>query len=177
MKLTTKGRYGIRAVINLALAAKNTPISIKSIAEQEGISPIFLEQIFYLLKKQGIISSVRGPGGGFVIKKPLSEISLKDILQAVGENIFIVPCTQKQSEKEICGRLASCKMSSVWHNFHNMINGYLTKVTLQDIIMQEGAAKLDPAKIPADKIPADKIPADKIPAEFCAQESNAFVND
>lgn len=133
MKLTTKGRYGLRAVIQLALASGNTPVSIKSIAEQEGISPIFLEQIFYLLKKRGIITSVRGPGGGFVLNKPSSEISLKDILQAVGESIYIVPCTNK-GPSTACVRKDACKVTAVWQEFYNIIEDYLVRITLQDII-------------------------------------------
>lgn len=134
MKLTTKGRYGLRAVVQLALANGNSPVSIKSIAEQEGISPIFLEQIFYLLKKRGLIASVRGPGGGFILKKPSSEITLKDVLQAVGESVYIVPCTGNEDAKLACSRTASCRMTRIWREFHNLIDDYLTKITLQDIL-------------------------------------------
>jgi Rrf2 family iron-sulfur cluster assembly transcriptional regulator len=69
MRLTTKGRYGVRALVNLASTYANRPVAIKQIAKEEKISPEFLEQIFYLLKKNGIISSIRGPGGGFVLSK------------------------------------------------------------------------------------------------------------
>jgi Rrf2 family iron-sulfur cluster assembly transcriptional regulator len=144
MKLTTKGRYGLRAVIQLALANGNTPVSIKSIAEQEAISPIFLEQIFYLLKKRGIIASVRGPGGGFVLNRPSSEITLKDILQAVGESIYIVPCTNKDCVGESCPRKEACKVSIIWQDFYNLIESFLMKVTLQDIITKAGTLEDTP---------------------------------
>jgi len=85
MRITTKGRYALRAALALArLSRDGSPVSIKILSEKEGISPEFLEQIFFKLRKAGLILSVRGPGGGFYFARPLAEISLLEILEASG---------------------------------------------------------------------------------------------
>jgi len=137
MRLTTKGRYGVRAVVNLASAFANRPVSIKHIAEEEGISPEFLEQIFFKLKKTGIISSVRGPGGGFVLNRKASEITIKTILDAVGETTFPTPCTNPE-DWEACGRKESCIMTKTWQSFADLINDFLEKLTIKDILEGSG---------------------------------------
>ena len=137
MRLTTKGRYGVRAVLNLAASYANRPISIKTIAADEGISPEFLEQIFFKLKKSGIISSVRGPGGGFLLSRKPSEVSIKDILVAVGEPTFPTPCSDPD-DPERCSRRTGCRMCKTWQRFDDVIDGFLTSVTLKDILEDTG---------------------------------------
>ncbi len=142
MRLTTKGRYGVRAVVNLAASYANRPISIKSIAGQEDISPEFLEQIFFQLKKAGIISSIRGPGGGFVLNKKASEISLKAILEAVGESTHPTPCTSPE-EKEKCPRKEICMMANTWGDFSELISDFLESLTIKDILEKSGSKFYD----------------------------------
>jgi len=94
MRITTKGRYALSAIAALALnSIDDDPVSIRSLAESEGISADFLEQIFFKLRRSGIVNSVRGPGGGFRLARPSREISLHEILSAVGERIAISPPT------------------------------------------------------------------------------------
>jgi Rrf2 family transcriptional regulator, iron-sulfur cluster assembly transcription factor len=140
MRLTTKGRYGVRAVLNLAASYANRPISIKTIAAEEGISPEFLEQIFFKLKKSGIISSVRGPGGGFVLNRKPSEVTVKDILDAVGEPTFPVPCTDPH-DPDRCPRKDICRTTATWQKFGHVINEFLSGLTLKDIL-DDGGGKL-----------------------------------
>ena len=88
MRITTRGRYALRACIALANTGNiDKPVSIRTLSEIENISPVFLEQIFFKLRKAGVISSVRGPGGGFKFTKSLEETSLKDIIEASEENV------------------------------------------------------------------------------------------
>jgi Rrf2 family iron-sulfur cluster assembly transcriptional regulator len=133
MRLTTKGRYGVRAVINLAGAVNGHPVSISRIAAEEGISPEFLEQIFFKLKKSGLIRSIRGPKGGFLLEVDPARISIKDILDAVGENVFPVPCTDKEA-KWVCIRQGRCSATRTWQNFADVIDNFLSGVTLKDLI-------------------------------------------
>ncbi len=142
MRLTTKGRYGVRAVINLASAYANRPISIKTIAKQEEISPEFLEQIFFKLKKAGVISSIRGPGGGFVLNKKPAEISVKEILTAVGESTHPTPCTNPEDVDE-CPRRDACMMMSTWSDFYDVISDFLGNLTVKDILEKNGAKYYD----------------------------------
>jgi Rrf2 family iron-sulfur cluster assembly transcriptional regulator len=144
MRLTTKGRYGVRAVVNLAAAAGNEPISISQIARKEELSPEFLEQIFFRLKKAGLIRSIRGPKGGFVLNYKPSEISVKTILDAVGEPLFPSPCAEHGSRP--CPRLGECPISPVWQNFYELILKHLSGISLKDI--------LDDAKTAAGSRPA-----------------------
>jgi len=137
MRLTTKGRYGVRAVLNLAASYQNRPVSIKKISEEEEISPEFLEQIFFKLKKAGLIRSLRGPGGGFVLNKKASEITIKDILDAVGETIFPAPCTDKKNPPG-CDRENQCMMAKTWKRFSEIIENFLDSLTIQDVINESG---------------------------------------
>jgi Rrf2 family iron-sulfur cluster assembly transcriptional regulator len=146
MRLTTKGRYGVRAVVNLAASYANRPISIKTIATEEDVSPEFLEQIFFKLKKAGLIASIRGPGGGFVLKKKASEIAVKDILDAVGEFVRPAPCT---TEEIGCDREDRCKMATTWQELSRLIDEYLESVTIASILEKAGAKYYE--KIDADQ--------------------------
>jgi len=128
-------------VANLACAHAHSdqPISISQISEEEEISPEFLEQIFFRLKKAGIIRSLRGPKGGFLLNMDPSEITILGILNAVGEPVFPVPCTESEGA---CERQDVCCMTPVWHRFHELITGYLSSVSLQDIIDRDPKGNL-----------------------------------
>ncbi len=136
MRITTKGRYGLRAVINLARTNHNRPVSIGSIAAEENVSSEFLEQIFFKLKKAGLIRSVRGPGGGFILNRGPDEISVHDILQAVGETRGLTPCTLRR--KTLCDRPEPCSAHDIWTGLQKTMEDYLTKVTLKDILAKNG---------------------------------------
>jgi Rrf2 family transcriptional regulator, iron-sulfur cluster assembly transcription factor len=136
MKITTKGRYGVRAVLSLAQTSCNRPVSIKTIAANENLSPEFLEQIFFKLKKAGIINSFRGPGGGFILNRKTSEITLKDIFAAVQEPIAPVPCSDKKTH---CERQANCVAVRVWQEFYGMVDDFFSRTTLKDILDKNGS--------------------------------------
>lgn len=134
MRITTKGRYALRAIISLALMGKDEPVSIRELAEEEDISPEFLEQIFFKLKKTGMISSTRGPGGGFKISKPLNEITLHDILEAAGEGTEFIPCLKKDRTTGNCSRMAKCRAHLVWTDAMNTIKSHLGSITLDQMV-------------------------------------------
>lgn len=146
MRITTKGRYGLRAVVNLAMARHNRPVSISSIAEGEDVSSEFLEQIFFKLKKGGIIRSVRGPGGGFVLNRPASEITVKDILEAVGEMRGLTPCTLRR--QMLCDKPEPCAAHEIWTGLQKAMEDYLSAISLKDICEKNGKSfltSLDPS--------------------------------
>ncbi|MFP4152987.1 MAG: RrF2 family transcriptional regulator [Alkalispirochaeta sp.] len=136
MRITTKGRYALRAMTNLAASYQGKPRPIKKIAADEGISPEFLEQIFFKLKKHGIIGSVRGPGGGFVLEKQPEDISIKDIFLAVDEGLDLTPCTVcgDTSGGENCTRQENCLVYSVWKDASEHIIEYFSSISLQSIL-------------------------------------------
>jgi Rrf2 family iron-sulfur cluster assembly transcriptional regulator len=132
MRLTTKGRYGVRAVVNLAAQAPTHPTSISQIAKEEELSPEFLEQIFFRLKKAGLIRSIRGPKGGFVLNRKPAEISVKTVLDAVGEPLFPAPCSDRSSKH--CVRQQGCLLAPIWSDFYELLRRYLSAISLQDIM-------------------------------------------
>ena len=133
MRITTKGRYALRAIINMALNNDNAPISIKKISNHENISPIFLEQIFTKLKKAGITESVRGASGGFRMAKPIEEISVLEILEAVEEGVTLAPCTK---EGHNCERKDECILNRFWGDAETVIESHLGQQTIRNILDQ-----------------------------------------
>jgi Rrf2 family iron-sulfur cluster assembly transcriptional regulator len=132
MRITTRGRYALRSSLALAkLGTKGNPVSINSLSEQEKISSVFLEQIFFKLRKAGIVNSIRGPGGGFCFAKPLNELTVKQILEAAGEDLEITFCDKSS---DICNRVGECLSHSVWLNATGLVKKYFNEITLASIL-------------------------------------------
>ena len=136
MRITTKGRYALRAMTNLALSSSGKPKAIKTIAAEEDISPEFLEQIFFKLKKAGIIDSVRGPGGGFILSQDPQTISVKAIFIAVDEGLDLTPCTSCNDEppEVACDRIDDCLVHDIWKEASNHIGNFFEGISLQRIV-------------------------------------------
>lgn len=135
MRVTTKGRYALRAMLYLALEKSTKPVSIKTMAGEENISPIFLEQIFTKLKTAGLVKSVRGAKGGFILAKKAGEISVLHILDAVEEGIELTPCCAPAAlQTEECLKISACASSRFWLNANQHFNEYFSSFSLQNII-------------------------------------------
>jgi len=133
MRITTKGRYGIRAVVMLASASDGKPIAISKIAQDEEVSAEFLEQIFFRLKKSGLIKSLRGPRGGFLLGRNPEDISLHDILAAVDEAVAPAPCADPERDYA-CARDELCPTRPMWQELSAIVNGYLSRVSVKDLL-------------------------------------------
>jgi Rrf2 family iron-sulfur cluster assembly transcriptional regulator len=139
MRITTRGRYALRATLALAKIGKDgEPVSINNLSDEENISPVFLEQIFFKLRKAGIVASVRGPGGGFCFARPLEKLTVKEILDAAGEDLDLVAC-DKQIEN--CERIGGCLAHSVWTDVSQIVNNYFNSKTLSSLL-ERGFGKL-----------------------------------
>ena len=136
MKLTSKGRYAVMAMADLAKNDLNEPINITEISLRQGISISFLEQIFFKLKKNKLVYSLRGPSGGYVLSKLPSEIKLSSIIDAVDEKVKTVGC-KKESKKSCTGKSVKCITHNLWDDLENHINSFFEKNTLKDIIYKE----------------------------------------
>jgi Rrf2 family iron-sulfur cluster assembly transcriptional regulator len=135
MRITTRGRYALRASLALAKLGKDgSPVSINNLSEEEQISSVFLEQIFFKLRKAGIVSSVRGPGGGFYFAQPLDQLTIKKILDAAGEELDMVSCDKHEKE---CRKIGKCLSHSVWVGVTDMINNYFNTITLASILEKD----------------------------------------
>ena len=135
MKLTSKGRYAVMAMADLAKINANQPTSLTEISVRQGISISFLEQIFLKLKKNNLVQSSRGPSGGYLLSKSPQEIKLSSIIQAVDEKVKTVGC-KKESKKGCTGKSIKCITHNLWDDLENHINSFFEKNTLEDIIFK-----------------------------------------
>jgi len=133
MKLTSKGRYAVMAMADLARINASQPTSLSEISLRQGISISFLEQIFLKLKKNNLVRSSRGPSGGYFLIKSPEEIKLSYIIKAVDEKVKTVGC-KKESKKGCNGKSIKCITHDLWDDLENHINNFFEKNTLQDII-------------------------------------------
>lgn len=142
MKLSTKGRYGLRAIIDLARYSEEEPISISSIAARQDISERYLEQLVALLKKAGLVKSIRGASGGYVLNKKAEEISVGDVLRALEGSLEPVKCAAFYSE-DGCISADSCVTKYVWKKINESINETVNKIMLDELVGE--SKKLNPA--------------------------------
>mgnify|MGYP001362669047 FL=1 len=136
MKLTSKGRYAVMAMADLAKNNAKKPISLTEISLRQGISLSFLEQLFLRLKKNNLVLSARGPNGGYVLSKKPEDIKLSNIINAVDEKIKTVKC-KKESKKGCNGKLVKCITHNLWDDLETHINSFFEKNTLKDIVYRE----------------------------------------
>ena len=133
MKLTSKGRYAVMAMADLAKNNAKEPTSLTEISLRQGISLSFLEQLFLRLKKSELVKSTRGPNGGYLLSKAPEEIKLLSIIDAVDEKVKTVKC-KKESKKGCNGKLIKCITHNLWDELELHINSFFEKNTLKDII-------------------------------------------
>jgi len=134
MKLTAKGRYAVMAMTDLANFNKQQkPVSLNDISIRQGISLSFLEQLFLKLKKQDLVTSIRGNLGGYKLSIEPNKIYLSSIIEAVNEDIKTTKCKFK-SKKGCNGKPTKCATHNLWDGLSKHINNYFTSVTLQDIL-------------------------------------------
>ena len=136
MKLTSKGRYAVMAMADLAKNNVKKPTSLTEISLRQGISLSFLEQLFLRLKKNNLVLSARGPNGGYVLSKSPEEIKLSSIIKAVDEKIKTVKC-KKNSKRGCNGKSIKCITHNLWDDLEIHINNFFEKNTLQDILYRE----------------------------------------
>jgi Rrf2 family cysteine metabolism transcriptional repressor len=130
MKLSTKGRYGVKAMVDLAINQSDTPVSIKSISERQNISEYYLEQLFLPLRKANLIKSTRGAQGGYVLNKNPEEITIGQIIYVLEGPIEISDCVDGAS----CSNGDSCATRLLWEKIKKSIDNVLDTTTLQDIL-------------------------------------------
>ena len=133
MKLTTKGRYAVMAMADLALNTSVGPISLAEISLRQNISLAYLEQIFIKLKRKKLVKSVRGANGGYILEKPATEIKLSNIIFAVDEEVRMLSC-KKNSKKGCNNKSSKCITHNLWDQLDQHINGFFEKIKLQDLV-------------------------------------------
>ena len=130
MRLTTKGRYAVTAVLDLALHQEKGPVSLAAISERQGISLSYLEQLFAKLRRNEIVRSTRGPGGGYTLRGSAADISISDIILAVDEACKVVDC----EDSEGCHDGYQCLTHDLWQELSNEIRNFLDGITLAEVM-------------------------------------------
>ena len=133
MRLTTKGRFAVTALMDLALHRTEGPVTLAAISERQKISLSYLEQLFGKLRRRALVDSVRGPGGGYLLARPLRELTVAQIVRAVDEPLDATQCGGKQN----CLDDHPCMTHELWTNLNTCIQGYLETVTLEYLVQQE----------------------------------------
>lgn len=140
MKISTKGRYGLRALIDLAQYSEIEPVSINSIATRQGISERYLEQLMTLLKKAGLVKSIRGAGGGYVLAKETSDISVGDVLRALEGSLEPVECAAFNGA-DTCEAAGGCVTKYVWQRINESINRTVDEISLKQLVEESKTVK------------------------------------
>jgi len=130
MKLSTKGRYGVKAMVDLAINYGEQPVSIKSISERQNISEYYLEQLFSTLRKAKLIKSVRGAQGGYVLNRAPEEITIHDVINVLEGPIEVSNCL----EDGACNNIDCCATRLLWKKIKNSIDSVTSSITLKDIV-------------------------------------------
>ncbi len=130
MRLSTKGRYAVTAMLDLALNGQEGPVTLSDISENQGISLSYLEQLFAALRARKLVRGVRGPGGGYFLGRPADEISIADIICAVDEWVEFTRCRGKED----CRGGQRCLTHSLWDDLSRQIYDFLTDITLADLV-------------------------------------------
>ena len=133
MKLTTKGRYAVMAMADIASNINSRPISLTEISLRQNISVAYLEQIFIKLKKKKLVKSLRGATGGYLLERPASEIKISNIIFAVDEEVKVLSC-KKNSKRGCNNKSTKCITHNLWDQLDQHINGFFERVKLQDLV-------------------------------------------
>jgi Rrf2 family iron-sulfur cluster assembly transcriptional regulator len=145
MRLSTKGRYAVTAMLDLALHENKSPVTLADISQCERISLSYLEQLFARLRRAVLVEGIRGPGGGYRLKRPSTEISVAEIITAVDEKVDLMGC----SGQENCKEGEKCITHQLWCDLSKQIREFLTGITLGDLVNKpevlRNAAEIDAA--------------------------------
>jgi len=160
MRLTTKGRFAVTAMLDLALRHKQGPVTLAGIGVRQSISLSYLEQLFGKLRRHGLVQSVRGPGGGYRLARSTEKVSVADIILAVDEPLDATQC----GGLENCQEDKRCMTHNLWATLNDKLYDYLNSVTLQDLVNEQLANNNGNVTMLVDRRPADARKVVSLPA-------------
>lgn len=134
MKLSTKGRYAVTALADIALSGGEAPVPLADIAGRQSISLAYLEQLFVRLRRGGLVESVRGPGGGYRLARPPREVSIAQVMAAVDERLNAMGCEGEREREGACGPKAQCLTHALWEQLSAHVHVFLSRTTLADVV-------------------------------------------
>ena len=135
MKLSTKGRYGLRAFVDIAIYSEKEPVSLAEVAKRQDISISYLEQLMTKLKKANLVEAVRGASGGYVLSRKPEEISVGDVLRALEGDLSPVECaTEEESCEHSCGATGHCTTRLVWKKINDSVNDTINNIFISELV-------------------------------------------
>lgn len=143
MRLTTKGRFAVTAMVDLAIRGNKGPVTLAGISERQKISLSYLEQLFGKLRRNNVVSSVRGPGGGYCLARSADKISIVDIVVAVDEPLDATNCDAKGD----CHDGQPCLTHNLWYGLNEAIHEYLSKINLQQLVDGQSRISTNPVSL------------------------------
>jgi Rrf2 family iron-sulfur cluster assembly transcriptional regulator len=154
MRLTTKGRFAVTAMVDLGTRGGDAPVTLTGISERQKISLSYLEQLFGKLRRNGIVESVRGPGGGYYLARPGKDITIADIISAVDEPMDATSCEGKAN----CQDGHPCSTHDLWSGLNDVLHAYLSRVNLQQLVDKQLQAKSDMSPMSISKRAGKSVP-------------------
>ena len=133
MNISTRGRYGLRALIELSMLSRDGPVTLRDLSEKQNMSMSYLEQIFYKLKKAGIVQSIRGAKGGYTLASGEDKITVSQIIKALDGPISISNCDDPNLREKSCTGPSNCVTRVLWKELENSIDKILSDITLKDL--------------------------------------------
>lgn len=152
MRLTTKGRYAVTAMLDLAINETRGPIRLAAISERQGISLSYLEQLFAHLRRRDLVRSVRGPGGGYRLKRGAGEISVAEVIAAVNEDTDATRCGGKGD----CQEGDTCLTHHLWMDLSEQIRDFLSDITLADLVARREIRDISDAQVMRNQVDGDE---------------------
>jgi len=152
MKLTSKGRYAVTAMLDVAIHAASGPVPLADISERQGISLSYLEQLFSRLRKSGLVHSIRGPGGGYRLGRCSAQIAVADVIRAVDESVNATKCGGKGD----CQSGKQCLTHSLWEGLSNRIEDFLKSISLSELVEQRHVQEISQRQDSSQKQNVDK---------------------
>jgi len=147
MRLTTKGRYAVTAMLDVALNSRKSPVSLAEVSSRQGISLSYLEQLFSKLRKAGLVASVRGPGGGYLLGRDADDINIAEVILSVNETLDATRCKGKAN----CHDGHSCLTHDLWQNLSDQIHSFLSGISLRAVLQG------NPTFLTNDRIECDHV--------------------
>ena len=164
MQISTKGKYSVRALLDIAQHSNGSPVSLGAISKREGISLLFLEQLFQQLRKGDIVKSVRGPHGGYILARDSSEITIGDIVRLIEPPLYSHSCFKNESA-ENCRIGETCLGGAIWKQLAEHIDTFLDSITVADLANKTKPEVVYGLKIKSNRILADRLKKSEVVAE------------
>jgi Rrf2 family protein len=161
MQISTKGKYSVRAVLDIAQHSNGTPVPLAAISKREGISLLFLEQLFQQLRKGNVVKSVRGPHGGYVLARDAAEITIGEIVRLIEPPLYNNSCFSKSESVDNCHLSESCISGAIWKQLAEHVDNFLDSITVADLANKPRPEVVYGLKMKSNRILTDRAERDK----------------